>query len=372
MKLIYFFLSIGVISNSLLAMEQSPSQGPVKPPISQRLNIVGPLFAAYMRDNGSFIVGTSTETKNQIYVTDTQTYATKWVADLASTDTNVSDVSPDSKHVLAYSEDSLTVWDIETKKTVTFLGITTDPVGAVYNKVGDQLLISEANGALIFDLRSNKVSLENNELIWPALTPNPVENNTISALTCLTGHYPHKLLICDSALIELCSLASFDLETTTNAQWSNDGKSLVVGGAGQLIECESNSGSLTYYNLQGKKVGNKPIKITEENRGSWPLNINFMPGDAKRFFSGTTMNTLIYCDLEDDAQSFSFKSQSGGNDAIEAVAIDPNGNCLAAGNFGDSGNQSLIQLWDISNINEQKQAALNKAKAEAKNAQKNF
>lgn len=356
------FFSI-VICCSLIAMDDPSKQAHLRPAIIKTLPIVGSNFVKYTADGKYLVNGTY----YKIFVTDTQSYQTVWNPDLQSnhdTCANVCDVSAQQEIVSAMPGIPLTIWNIETQSSRILADVTKSAVMPVFNAKGDQLAVGhffddiKKDKIAIFDLNSNKYTIQSQAGALPYGVWNPTDNNEICVVSGPVPG-PKKVQIFDCKTTRFRDVADFDTNFC-GANWSNDGK-LVIGCPGYFAVCDPKKAiKLLYYNLQGKPLDAPPASHQNIPRTT---TLHFLDGDKIKFLAAAYYGNIYYGDFDDPSQSFDFPPVLNPNGNLCNIDINPNQKQLAVANYSLA--TDGVEILDISHITQQKEV-LAEVKKEAK------
>ncbi len=340
---LYFTIAFSVATS--ISMDQPLTH--TKPSLIRTLDIAGSEQAFYTPDGNNLIIRAHNGAGNEMTICNAiQEYKKRFTVSLPPY-TRIADASPDSTNVITLDvQEPILQWNIQRASHAVLSQKTKGATNARFNREGNLLAFSNEEGACILDLASNTViakmemSSANTVVAW-----NPANNAQIAASS--ESQDPHtQWWLWDWQTGEEKHLADLATELTAPIEFSDDGNLLVAGAADQFIVCNIKTAALAYFNLQGKKAGTQPLPI---ERKEMPYAINFVPGQSHAFFAGSSSNEIIYCDLDDDRNSFTFRPQANERKTfIKAIAVHPNGKILTAGNAQGGADPSMVQLWDIS------------------------
>lgn len=259
--------------------------------------------------------------------------------------TFIADVSPENKAITADTINPLMLWDINNGAHWQMSDVTQGASHAKYNKTGKCLAFDYPQGVCIFDTTSNKIVkvLPNSSVA--AIDWNPTKESEIGICAMQGGSWNDtKWRIWDFVTgKDAQDLAIIkNLLITSYPKYSNDASSLVAGADSQFVQYDFKTAALAYYNLKKEKSA-MPLPTT----GSPLYSASLVPGTGTRVFAGTVANQVVYADLDEPQNSFTFNPEPGHTaDPVFALAIHPTVGHMAASNL-DSKDNSIVKILDI-------------------------
>ena len=340
-----FFLVLVLISSYIAAMENPEIQ--VVPPLLKTFKMPGAINSKMVyTPNGEFLIANvrPSQTKNIMKIIKTNGYTDVTDIDMPSSLDFITDVSPDSQYVLTANElHALRQWNINIEDS-TGLPHTQEAGNAKYDRTGKRLLFSNPSGTYILDLTSNEIikslvsaTYNSADFSWHPTNPDQIGISTLGQ-----DWQNSQWGIWDLVADKVRTLTTVPVQTTGTLTFSKDGNSLLATAVDQCVQCDTKTAALTYYALNGAKSSN-PIK--GNNKSLYAS--QFLKRDPISFYAGSDKNTVVYCDTDDTAKSFTFTLELDDTiDTIYAMAMNADGSRLAVPS--EVKKENVIKIFDVS------------------------